>query len=95
MSGCCLIKSLRATLNADRAAYRSARNRLILAEARLLPALADWQDEGEPAARAHFRWFARREAKAVRRARTNYSAVVATIRGAKEALHEAMTERAR
>lgn len=86
------IQSLRATLAADRAALRRARNRLIRAEGVLLPALEEWQNEGEPESRSHLRWVARCKAKDVRRARRSFRGVVAAVRGSGEALSAALAE---
>lgn len=86
------INHLRATLAADRAAYRRCRNRLILAEGALLPALNEWQDEGEPEARGQFRWIAGRRLREVRKVRRCMNAVRAAVRGSGEALSAALAE---
>jgi hypothetical protein len=86
------VQSLRATLAADRGALRRVRNRLICAEGALLPALNEWQDEGEPVARGHLRWVAGRRAKDVRRARRTLRGAIAAVRASSEALSAAIAE---
>ena len=79
MSGCCLINSLRRTLQSDRAAHRNATNRKIRAEADLLRMLSEWQAEGDPDIRQHWRALARRQAKTVKRVRSSFKSTAAAL----------------
>lgn len=88
-----IIRCLQASLDADRAAYRRARSRLILAEASMVRSLNEWQEESDPTDRRYYRGVAWSKLRLTRRRRKAFAGVERCLRASYEAYQSEIASR--
>lgn len=88
-----VLRCLLASLEADRAAFRRARSRLILAEASMIRSLNEWQGEGDPTDRRYYRGVAWSKLRLTRQRRKAFVVVDRCLRNSHEAYTAEMASR--
>ena len=87
-----VLRCLQAALDADRSAFRRSRVRLIEAEADMIAAMRDWQNEPISGGRSHYRYAALENVRRVRNARARLKIIDRMLAVSSEAYQAASSE---